>query len=274
MDTMPRRLLAVILAAAVLGGTAACDVHVGSDGFSMDLAAGQARDTWTRSYNLAPGGRLELINVNGTISAEPAEGSTVELVGDRTAKATSDQAAKELLEKIEMREETSDSRVRVEVRVPRTFAAGADVKWTVKIPRGVVADLRTVNGRVTLSGLEGDIYARTVNGGVMGKGLAVATLEASTVNGGVDVELAAPLSGDGSVALESVNGGVVLALPESSRASVTARVTNGGINTGSLGFQVSGEQTRRRFEGSLNGGGTRVTLETTNGGVRISKTAG
>jgi hypothetical protein len=34
---------------------------------------------------------------------------------------------------------------------------------------------------------------------------------------------------------------------------------------------VTGEQNRRRFEGTLNGGGGRVTLQTTNGGVRISK---
>ncbi len=52
---------------------------------------------------------------------------------------------------------------------------------------------------------------------------------------------------------------------------MTARVTNGGINTTGLDFQTTGEQTRRRFEGTLNGGGARVTLQTTNGGVRVSK---
>jgi hypothetical protein len=48
-------------------------------------------------------------------------------------------------------------------------------------------------------------------------------------------------------------------------------VTNGGIDTAELDFQKTGEQTRRRFEGTLNGGGARVTLQTTNGGVRLSK---
>jgi DUF4097 and DUF4098 domain-containing protein YvlB len=176
------------------------------------------------------------------------------------------------MKQLEMREEAGDARVRVEVRAPRTFGvSGFEVRWTVKVPKGVVVDLRTSNGKVTLSGLEGEVHASTVNGGIEGKGLTVSTLEASTVNGGVDVEITKSLTSTGSVSLEAVNGGVALALPDGSQASVTARVTNGGINTTGLDFQVTGEQTRRRFEGTLNGGGARVTLQTTNGGVRLSK---
>lgn len=270
-----RRLLQIGLSLAVVVATAACDVQVGEGGFSLDLATGRAQDTWTRSYPLAQGGRLELINVNGRIDAEPASGSEVELVGQRTAKAGSDDAARDLLGKVEMREEAGERGVRVEVRAPRTFGvSNVEVRWTVKVPKGTVVDLRTVNGRVALAGLEGEIHAKTVNGGVEGKRLSVTTLDASTVNGGVDIDLAATLAGEGRVALEAVNGGVSLALPGDSRASVTARVTNGGIRTTDLELQLTGEQSRRRLEGTLNGGGTRVTLQTTNGGVRLSKSAG
>jgi len=266
------RCHALLLSAAVLTATAACDVQVGKDGFSLDVASGRAQDTWTRSYTLAAGARLELINTNGRINAESSAGDTVELVAERTAKASTDEAAQELMKQLEMREETSAARVRVEVRAPRTFGvSGFEVRWTVKVPKGVVVDLRTANGRVALSGLQGEVHASTVNGGIEGKGLAVSILEASTVNGGVDVELTTPLTSAGRVSLEAVNGGVVLALPTGSQASVTARVTNGGINTEGLDFQLTGEQTRRRFEGTLNGGGARVTLQTTNGGVRVSK---
>jgi hypothetical protein len=249
------RVRSLLLSAAVLSATAACDVQVGKDGFSLDVASGRAQDTWTRSYPLAAGARLELINTNGRISAESSAGDTVEVVAERIAKASTDEAAQELMKQLEIREETSESRVRVEVRSPRTFGvSGFEVRWTVKVPKGVVVDLRTTNGRVTLSGLEGEVHASTVNGGIEGKGLAVSTLEASTVNGGVEVELTSPLSPTGSI-------------------SVIARVTNGGINTAGLDFQVTGEQTRRRFEGTLNGGGARVTLQTTNGGARVSKSA-
>ncbi|MEZ5283358.1 MAG: DUF4097 family beta strand repeat-containing protein [Vicinamibacterales bacterium] len=267
-----RPFLAAGLAAFILVGVSACDVQVGGEGLSVGLAAGRAQDTWTRSYALDRGGRLELVNVNGKITAEPSDGDTVELVGARTARAGSDDGAKELLDRVEMREETGSSRVRVEVRAPRTFGmSSVQVEWTLKVPRGVVLDLRNVNGRIQANGVEGDLHAKTVNGGVEGRGLKLETLEASTVNGGVDIALEAPLPGTGSVTLESVNGGVALSLPEASRASVSARVTNGGVRVDGLDFQLTGEQTRRRFEGTLNGGGTRVSLETTNGGARISK---
>jgi len=268
-----RRVLALGLAMAVSWATAACDVQVGQDGdFSLGVASGRAQDSWSRSYTLPAGGRFELVNVSGRIVAEPSSGEAIEVEAERIAKATSDEAAREMLGKVEVREETGASQVRVEVRSPRNVGVGGvEVRWTVKVPRGIVLDLRNTNGKVELSGLAGEVHVRTVNGGVEGRGLSVQTLEASTVNGGVDVEITQPLGGDGKVSVESVNGGVKLALPPASRASVVARVTNGGIDLGGLDLQKTGEQTRRRVEGTLNGGGTPVTLETTNGGVRLSK---
>jgi len=62
---------------------------------------------------------------------------------------------------------------------------------------------------------------------------------------------------------------VTLMLPEKAKATVSASVTNGGINVGSLdNFEVT-EKARRRLEGKLNGGGTEVELHTTNGSIRL-----
>lgn len=269
-----RVLPASLALAALLVATAACDVSVGEGGFSMDLARASAKDTWTRSYPLEAGGRLELINVNGRINAAPADGGTVELVAERTAKGSTDEAARKLLDQIEMREEVGPSRVRVEVRAPSSFGMGGhEVVWTVKVPRGAVVDLRTTNGRVRMTGLSGEVHASAVNGGVEAEALEASNVDASTVNGGVRVALARPLTSDGSVSLEAVNGGVSLSLPPDSRATITARVTNGGINTTGLDLERSGEESRRRLDATLNGGGARVSLQTTNGGVRITHAA-
>ena len=123
------------------------------------------------------------------------------------------------------------------------------------MPKGAVVDLRTTNGKVQLTGLTSEVHARTVNGGVTGRGLAVQVLEASTVNGGVDVEIAEPLGGDARVSLECVNGGVQLALPGDSKRAILARVTNGGITRAISRSSRPEKQTRRRVEGTLNGGG-------------------
>lgn len=253
-------------------GVAACDVRVDGDGgFSLDLSGARAEDVWTRSYPLGAGGRLEIVNVNGRITAEGSDGATVEIRAERRAGGSSEAAAKELLGKIEMDEEVGEGRVRVEVRPPPIRSGRHEIRWTIRVPKGVSVDLRTVNGGVRVTGLDGEVRARATNGGISGEALRATGVDAGVTNGGVSIELAhAPSSG--AFELESVNGGVSLTLPAESRADVTARCLNGGISVSGLDLQAEGEQSRRRVQGRLNGGGARVNLQTTNGGVRLTRT--
>jgi hypothetical protein len=270
-----RRIAPVAVVAALSAGLAACDIAVdGHGGLGIELASGRAQDQWTRSYKVSDGGRLEIININGRITAEPAAGGTVEILTDRTVKSLSDDQAREILGQIEMREEVGDARVRVEVRAPRfRGASNHEIKWTIKVPKGVSVDLRTVNGGVHLNGLQGDVRARSTNGGIVGSELIASNVEASVTNGGVEINLARAPS-DGSIDLESVNGGVSLSLPPDSKADITARCVNGGISINGLELEITGEQTKRRLAGKLNGGGTRVSMETVNGGVKIGRSEG
>lgn len=268
-------LLGLVLAAGL--SVTACDIQAGEGGFSLGVASGKAQETWTRTYQLAPGSRLELINTNGRISAEPATGDSVEVTGLRTAKASTDEAAKELLTKVEMREEVGGSSVRIEVRHPRLSGmSGHSVEWTIKVPKGVNVDLRTVNGGVKLTGLQGDILAKTTNGGVTGKGILSQNVQANAVNGGIEIEFGAPLAADGKVEFETVNGGVEIGLPSESKATISARCVNGGVRVTDLDVKkdegISERESRRRLDGTLNGGGARVNLNTVNGGVRIART--
>ena len=107
------RLTIVALVTVALGG---CDIAMdGHGGFDFGLTAGQATDEWTRTYNVTAGGRLEIVNVNGRITAEASDGPAVEIKAERSAKAPTNEGAKELLVKIEYREELGDNRVRSEV---------------------------------------------------------------------------------------------------------------------------------------------------------------
>jgi len=267
-----RRITPVAVVALLSAGLAGCDIAVdGHGGLGIELAGGRAQDHWTRSYKLSEGGRLEIINVNGRITAEPGSGPTVEILAERSVKSMSDEQAREILGQIEMREEVGDQRVRVEVRAPRfRGASNHEIKWTIKVPKGVAVDLRTVNGGVRLNGLDGDVRARSTNGGIVGSALMASNVDASVTNGGVEINLAGAPA-DGSIDLESVNGGVSLTLPPDSKADIAARCVNGGISIDGLEVELTGEQNRRRLAGKLNGGGTRVSMETVNGGVKIGR---
>jgi hypothetical protein len=272
MQGLTRKLARISAVLVFTFAVAGCDIAVdGHGGLGFGLAAGKASDQWTRTYQVAPGGRLELINVNGKITAEASDGTAVEVQADRTAKSTTDEAAKDLLGRIEMREEVGADRVRVEVRAPRMNGpSGHEVTWTVKVPRGVSVDLRTINGGIRVANLDGDVRARSTNGGIKGTALLAASVDAAVTNGGIEIEMAKPVT-TGTFELEAVNGGVSINLPADSQADILGRCVNGGISTSDLPLETVGEQSRRRLDAKLNGGGARISLETVNGAVRIGR---
>jgi hypothetical protein len=246
---------------------AGCDVSVGENGFSMDVAAGKAQDEWTRSYDIAEGARLKIENVNGTINATPSGSGRTEVRAERIAKAGNDEAAQELLKKIQIVEESSAAGVSIATKVPKISwgRSGHEVRYFVKVPKGLAVDFQTVNGGVRLENLDGQIVASTTNGGVRGKALR-GTIKASTTNGGVEVDMA-EVTGD--IEVETTNGGIRLNLPANAKATLDARCVNGGISVVDSLRIENVEKSRRQLRGTMNGGGSRVSAETVNGGIRI-----
>jgi len=233
-----------VLAAAAAG--AGCEMNVADGNFNMGLASGRASETWTRSWTVTAGGRFELRNVNGGVTVQPAAaGAPLEVKAERIARSSTDEAARELLKKVEIHEEATADRVLVETRAPKTWGR---------------------YGGIDVHGVTAPAVVRTTNGGIKGDGLA-GPLEARTTNGGIDVALTAV---PGAVTLETVNGGISLAVPGATAAEIAARVTNGGIHVDdALKFEAVGEQNRRNVQGKLNGGGPRVEASTTNGGISV-----
>jgi hypothetical protein len=240
----------------------------GCDVVTADLKHSETAE-WRKTYELAPGGRVEISNVNGKIEVTPSTGNSVEVVAQKTAKAATTEAAKDALNKIEIRDDVSPSSISIATRLPRGggwFGGGTQVKYVVRVPAGAEVKFTTVNGGVEVSGLTGRVTAETTNGGVVARDISGA-IEASTTNGGVDVELAK--LAEGGAKLECTNGGLKLALPSDSRATISASITNGGIDASGLTIDAT-QSTRRRLEGKMNGGGAAVHIEGTNGGIRIA----
>jgi DUF4097 and DUF4098 domain-containing protein YvlB len=262
----PRARAAALALPALLlvsAATAGCDIAM------ADMKQKETAE-WRKTYDLQPGGRVEISNVNGKIDVQPATGNSVEVVALKSARGASSDAAKAALGRIEIQENVSAGDVRIETRVQKSgsFFGGGNlqVEYTVRVPAGAEVKFTTVNGGIEINGLKGRITAETVNGGVKATDIS-GPIEASTTNGGVEVDLA-QLSEPG-VKLGCTNGGIHLRLPTDAKATISARVTNGGIDTNGLQIDTS-EASRRRLDGRLNGGGTRIDMEGTNGGIRIT----
>src|SRR3954468_4962724 len=266
---MRRLFLNTVLALALClsaSGAAACDISIGDTGFNVGMANSKATETWTRSYMVSAGGSFEVENTNGMVEVLQGTGPKVEVSAEKIAKASSDQTAKDMLTKIEIVETVKPDSVRLVTKTPKTFGAGgAEGKYTIKGPAGLRCHAGTTNGGIKLTGVSNDIEASTTNGGVNGEDLS-GTIDASTTNGGV--HLAFSKLAPGGLKAETTNGGVSVSVPTDTKATISAHVTNGGFGVENLNV-VSTEQNRHHIEGTLNGGGPRIELGTTNGGISL-----
>lgn len=141
------------------------------------------------------------------------------------------------------------------------------VDYTLKVPAAAEIRVTTVNGGIDISGLQGRVTAETTNGGVKTRDVA-GQLQAATTNGGLDIDLAKVA--DGGVRLDCVNGGITVRMPRDAKATISANMTNGGISPGDLQIDQTGEPSKRKLEGHLNGGGPRVQIIGVNGGITLA----
>lgn len=228
------------------------------------------------------GDRLELSNINGKISVTQGTGRRAEIVVTKTVRAGDGNLVKAILEE-------GNGYVRVctiyLTRDPnRTTCAGSnsidsrgdrrferfDVRldYEVRLPAGVRLQVESVNGSVTIRGVDTPASVSTVNGEIEFDGVGAHRLE--TVNGGI-VGRFTGARWTGDLALETVNGSIDLSLPSDFGAEIRGQTVNGGIDFGEFPVTMKGKWGPKTFTGTIGDGGRRVTIETVNGSVRLRR---
>lgn len=229
-----------------------------------------------REMNVATGGGLNVdaspnggVRVSGWDRKEILVRARVEAWGETQAEAKSRLA--------EVNIATSGGNVKA--NGPKSGMGGrwGEQKWSVSYevfaPRRTDLQLRTVNGGIRASDLQGRLTAETVNGGISLSAVNGA-IKGKAVNGGISVDLGgARWEGEG-LEVETVNGGVSLTMPDSYQASLQAETVNGGLHSDFPGAAVEGKAGGpRRMDLKTGGGGAAVKVRTVNGGVRIRRKA-
>jgi DUF4097 and DUF4098 domain-containing protein YvlB len=258
--------VSALLVTGALG--AGCDVRVGETGVSVDVASGKAIDDWTRTYKMTTGDAVEIVNVNGPIVVEAAQGPDVEIRATRVARAGSDEEARALLKTVEIKDSVAPGRVAVQTVTGSELAFGrrtVSVEYRLRVPSDLHVSVKTENGGIGVHDVTGTVVAAATTGGVRGTNVSGA-VSAHIVNGGIVMDVGRVA---GPIELESVNGGIRLDIPADVNADLDAHAVNGGVSADdTLKVNVS-ERSRTRLAGRLNRGGTRISVKTVNGGVRL-----
>lgn len=147
----------------------------------------------------------------------------------------------------------------------------ATVDYAIQVPRNTrLQGITSVNGRIVIENVNGDIEASTVNGAMQVSG-AAGDLKLSTVNGRITAELTSLGHGQ-SVSLNSVNGKIEAILPANANADVTANTVNGSITSEFPALAVQKEfLVSKNLKGTLGNGGARVKASTVNGGIHFRR---
>lgn len=238
----------------------------------------QAASDFSWRGRVAPGRTVEIKGVNGNVEATAATGADVEVTAIKKGRKSDPESVE--IKVIEHAEGVtvcavypSSSSARPNECAPgdrghmNTRNNDVSVHFTVRVPHGVRFAGRTVNGGVDVSGVDADVVASTVNGGIRaGSGGHVA---AETVNGSITATMG-KADWSGPLELRTVNGGITLDLPSDLSVEVKAETVNGSIET-DFPLTVQGRVSRRRLSGTIGGGGRDLRLATVNGSIRLRK---
>lgn len=224
-----------------------------------------------QTYDFNSNGRIEVNNVNGSITIDTWDQQKIKLEVLKTA--DSFERLKDLTVEIDAKPE----RFRLSVDFGRSTGntkwergskLNADIKMTV--PRtAVLNEIHTVNGSVSIKDSRNFTKASAVNGQVKAENLQ-GNLDLSTVNGTIDVEFGDLLPGN-MISLDTVNGTVNLTIPSDSNATLRAETLNGEIKN-DFGLPVKkGDWVGRDLFGKIGNGDAKIKIESVNGALTVKR---
>jgi TM2 domain-containing membrane protein YozV/predicted Ser/Thr protein kinase len=240
-------------------------------------------DAFQQDFNqtlpLSAKGQVRLDNVNGRVEIAGWDGNDVVI------KALKHGKTQESVEATKINVAASPDEIAIHTEQPSSetgFSAiwswfknggnnNATVDYAIQVPRHArLANISSVNGRVVIDDVNGDIEASTVNGAMQIQG-AAGSLKLSTVNGRMATELV--LLGRGqSVSLSGVNGQIDVTLPADADADVSASTVNGHITSEFPSLIVKKDfPIGQHLKGTLGHGGANVNVHTVNGGISIQR---
>ncbi|MBE3131029.1 MAG: DUF4097 family beta strand repeat protein [Acidobacteria bacterium] len=242
------------------------------------------REDFSKTLPLKAGERFSLENVNGSVTVSTWKEDKVEIKAVKVARDDEKD-----LKDVEIRVDQSTGTVSVKAIWPKfRHRFNVNVDFEIKVPEGVILDeVETVNGGVELTGRYGRAAVGTTNGTVTVEdasgelkvyttngGLQVSRfegkLQAETTNGNIRLE---GLTFKDGIAAETTNGSITLTItsPEALNADLLARTTNGHITVDFPVTLKNLSQSKHRVEAKIGQGGPEISLETTNGSIKITK---
>ena len=263
-------LIAVLAGAMPVAGAA--DVRVVADAAwcreGRDWNGGRAQHCEVREASWRAAGPIKVDGrPNGGIQARGWDRDDVRLRVRVTASGATAEEARALAAQVQV--ETDGG-----VRVTGPESSNRRQWWAsirLDVPRNAELELEADNGGIHLEDFAGRAKFTTVNGGIHLDRVG-GHLEGRTTNGGLHVTLSGTEWEGEGLDVVTTNGGVHLEIPDGYNARLSTGTVNGGVHSD---LPVTTGRRRghsgARIETDLGHGGPLLRLQTTNGGLHVSR---
>ncbi|HEY1791348.1 MAG TPA: DUF4097 family beta strand repeat-containing protein [Opitutaceae bacterium] len=238
-------------------------------GFALIAASASARieRNVEKTFQVQPGVTVKITTSGGDIKVIPSSETTVKIVATEHVRAGSEAEADDVLKNLDLDFSQSGN----EVSAVAQYHGDSGWHWggtpvvvdfTVSVPPGASANLKTSGGSITVGDIQGSLRART-SGGNLRIGSIGGEVDAETSGGNVDLA-----QGGGKTRL-STSGGNITA--DRIVGPAELRTSGGNIKVdavdNTLDASTSGGDVRAEFDGALKGD---CVLKTSGGQVRAT----
>ncbi|HUF73206.1 MAG TPA: DUF4097 family beta strand repeat-containing protein [Gammaproteobacteria bacterium] len=261
-------LLAIAGAASAIAQESRSEVACGDDWFggNRSIHVCESREfTLTREESLEINGRP-----NGSVSVTGGGGNAIQVRALVRSWDRDEAAARDRLDEIEINTDGVLRAYGPDVRNSWSLFGrrngGWNVDFEIMAPPDTDLWIESVNGRISVADMRGNLDAETVNGGISLVNVSTSA-RGRTVNGGISAEFADGTFDGEIFDVRTTNGGIVMRIPEDFSARLDVETVNGGVSSD---FPVTREGRRNReVSATLGNGGPLIRARTVNGGVQI-----
>ena len=262
----------------------------------------QERDEINQTYTLAPGTRVEVSSIRGSVEITNSDSTAAEVKIIRSARNRADLE----YHKIEVAQTGNGLVVRgiqePEDRMHRNIQV--DHKVILKLPRTIELSVKSVSGSLKAGDVDGQTHVSSISGsaklGNVGGKLQVTSVSGNLEVGNVGAEArVSSISGNlrlgqvnGSLEVQSISGGLNATLASLSPEGVQIKSISGSVEIGfksdvnadfkadSVSGQVyleipnvvrEGEEKSHRVRARIGAGGTPISIYSVSGNIRLTR---
>jgi len=261
------------------------------------------RDEFNQTYQLAPGARVEVASISGSVKISNSETGAAEVQIIRTARTRAE------LEyyKIEVQQTGNGLVVRGGLQEPderqsRNIQVNQQV--ILKLPRRIDLSVSSISGSVRVGDVDGPVEAKSISGsasignitgklqlssisgsvevgnvgadarvksvsGNVGLGQVNNSLDVSSVSGGVKATLMS-LSPQG-IHIKSVSGSVEIGFKSDVNADFNAEDVSGQVYLDVPNVSRESEEKSTTVRARIGAGGTPITMSSVSGNIRLTR---